>query len=122
MALTLAKLEKLAEENGITRIPIQKTLNIYGLTRYEWLHMLHSQGWACGCCRKRQQLWNIDHYHKRGWKKLPPEERKKWVRGILCWHCNKTIVGSQLSAADGKNIHHYLRQWEIRKARLDLVE
>ena len=117
MGLSLQKLEALAEENGVERIPIQKTLNRYGITRRDWLYLLHIQGWKCGCCRKPRQLWNIDHEHVPRWSRLPPEERRKYVRGILCWRCNKTVVGSRLSAADGKAIYQYLKAYELRKSR-----
>lgn len=111
------ELLKRARKHGITRIPITKTLNRYGLTEYEWLFLFNSQGWKCGCCRKDRQTWNIDHEHVPKWSRLEPEERKKYVRGILCWRCNKTVVGSRLSAADGRAIYQYLRAYELRRDR-----
>lgn len=117
MALSHAELLRRAEENGLDRIPRQSTLNIYGLTEYEWLHLLNAQGWVCGCCGKGRggAPWNTDHHHVKGWKKLPKEEKKKYVRGILCWRCNKIVVGSRLTAAESGRITAYLRKYEARK-------
>jgi hypothetical protein len=34
---------------------------------------------------------HTDHQHVRNWKKMPPEKRKLYVRGILCWPCNSLL-------------------------------
>lgn len=117
MALSLEELLRRAEDNGVTRLPVNKTLNRYGITLYEWLSMLNAQRWACGCCGKTQQLWNIDHHHVKGWNKMSKAERKKWVRGILCWRCNKLVVGSHLTYEESKKITTYLRLFEARRKR-----
>jgi hypothetical protein len=115
MALSHKELLRRAEANEVLRIPIFKTLNRYGLTEYEWLSMLNAQGWACGCCGKKKQLWNIDHHHVRGWNKMPRKERKKYVRGILCWRCNKIVVASRLTAEESARITTYLKKYEARR-------
>lgn len=115
MALSLAQLEARAQLQGCDRIPIAKTLNRYGLTRHDWLSMLNSQGWKCGCCGKERQLWNIDHRHVKGWKKMSKIQRRRYVRGILCWRCNKLVVGSRLTYEESKRITRYLKLYEERK-------
>jgi len=117
MALSLEELLRRAEENGVDRLPVKKTLNIYGLTLYEWLHLLNSQGWVCGCCGggRGGAPFNIDHHHIRGWKKLSKPERKSYVRGILCWRCNKIVVSSRLTAEESARITTYLRKYEGRR-------
>jgi len=122
MALSEEELLRRAAEHGVERIPVNKTLNIYGITRYEWLSLLNAQGWRCGCCGKERQLWNIDHEHVKGWKKLSRPERKKFVRGILCWRCNKLVVGSHLTYEESKKITTYLRLYVARKKRMGLSD
>jgi hypothetical protein len=116
MPLSHAQLLRRARENECFRIPITKTLNRYGLTEYEWLSLLNSQAWRCGCCGKEKQTWNIDHEHVKGWKRMSPEDRKKYVRGILCWRCNKLVVGSRLTYEESKKITRYLKVYEGRKS------
>jgi len=121
MALSLAELLRRAEEHGVDRLPVRKTLNLYGLTLYEWLHLLNSQGWVCGCCKKGRgnAPFNIDHHHVKRWRKLPKEERKKYVRGILCWRCNKIVVASRLTAEESTRITTYLKKYEARRKNAD---
>lgn len=103
-----------SESRGI-RAPQIRTLKIYGIDELTWLWLLASQGWKCAICQKSKATWNTDHEHVPGWKKLPPEERVRYVRGILCWHCNRHVVNSNLSAADGRRLAAYLEAYEARR-------
>jgi hypothetical protein len=104
-----------AEREGVTP-PQQTTLDKYGLTVEEWLRMLMAQGWVCPICEKGQRRWNTDHEHVAGWAKLPPEERKKYVRGVLCWHCNHKIVSNLRDSGVVQRVANYLKAYEERKA------
>jgi len=77
------------------RIPSTATLKKYGLTSHEWLFILANQDYKCAICKNslEDRRCNTDHYHVIGFKKMKPEEKKKYIRGILCWTCNKLIVG-----------------------------
>ena len=72
------------------RVPVASTFRRYGLTRPEWEAMLAGQGHTCGVCSTvpRSGTLHIDHEHVRGWKKMPAEERRQYVRGLCCWQCN----------------------------------
>lgn len=95
--------------------PSNKTLAKYGLDALRWLELLATQGWKCAVCQKSRATWNTDHQHVPGWAKKPPEERAIYVRGILCWYCNRHIVQSNLSAADGRRVAEYLEAYEARR-------
>lgn len=97
------------------RIPQPRTLARYGLTEVGWLMLLESQGWACAVCGKADATFNTDHEHVKGWKRMPPEERVKYVRGILCWWDNRYVVQSNISAATSENITAYLKKYEARR-------
>jgi len=107
-------IEQEAADLGIEP-PSQSTLMKYGISRMDWLTMLARQGWKCAICRRIRGRWNIDHEHIPGWSKLAPEERKIYVRGVLCWYCNKEIVPSNLTARDAKNMSTYLAKYEARR-------
>lgn len=100
--------------DGITP-PRQEALDKYGLTAEEWLALLEAQDWKCPICLKGERKWNTDHDHVPGWKNMPPEERKTYVRGILCWYCNHRRVNSRMSAEEAARIANYLRAYEERR-------
>ena len=75
------------------RIPTRPTLRRYGLTAEEWSAMLARQGGGCGVCGRvpPSGTLHIDHQHVRGWRKMAPAERKKYVRGLLCFPDNSAL-------------------------------
>jgi hypothetical protein len=58
--------------------------------------------------------WNIDHEHRRGWKKMPPAKRAKCVRGLLCWFCNKYYMGRSITIEKVQNVVEYLKSYQER--------
>lgn len=97
--------------------PRKTTLDKYGLTVDDFTEILNSQYGVCAICgRKPNGRWNIDHYHCKGWSKKPPEERKKYVRGILCWVCNRYYAGRGITVERATNLVRYLTQFERRIA------
>lgn len=63
-------------------------LRKYGLTEEQYLKMGRSQGWKCAICRRypKKLRLNIDHQHAK-------KVQDRWVRGLLCFRCNKYLVG-----------------------------
>jgi hypothetical protein len=104
-----------ATQRGIIP-PTARTLARYGLSQEDWLGMLERQGWCCPICRKHRGVqFTTDHEHVRGWAKMPPEQRRLYVRGILCRHCNWKIVHSRLTAVQAQRITDYLVAYEERR-------
>lgn len=105
-----------AARHGVTP-PGPATLRRYGLTADDWLGLLRAQGWRCPICRKSGAAvrWNTDHDHVPGWKTKPPEERRRYVRGVLCAYCNYRRVPSRMPAAEALRIADYLRAYERRR-------
>lgn len=103
-----------AEKHGI-KVPTKRTLSIYGLSESEWVKLIADQGWKCAICHKSSATWNTDHEHVFGWRKMPAKTRKIYVRGILCWLCNKNIVPSNFSAERATRMAKYLRDYEERR-------
>lgn len=65
------------------KLPSKQTLKRYGLSMEEWVAMYDKFGGTCHVCRKPSKRLCVDHFHVRGWAKMPPEERKQYVRGLL---------------------------------------
>ena len=107
-------LEAEARRQGVSP-PTDKTLARYGMNREDWLTLLAAQDWRCPICLRKNGRWNVDHEHVPGWKHLDDENRKRHVRGILCWHCNHTKVHSTLDARETQRIADYIAAYEARR-------
>jgi hypothetical protein len=83
-------------KNGLTSwcrdcVSVRNMEKLYGVSE-EWYRLtLESQGGACAICNLKFADDNpacVDHEHVEGWKEMPPEKRKLYVRGLLCNNCN----------------------------------
>lgn len=105
------------------------TLRKYGLTEADWLRMCEACNCTCVICGKpfEDRPLVIDHEHVKGFKArknrksrkgktfkvrvMPPEERRKYVRGILHSYCNR-FVRKWLTLDRAEAIVAYLREFE----------
>lgn len=97
--------------------PSPATLKKYGLSLAEWTVMAEAQGSACAVCKqipKKGRLC-IDHEHVKKWKKMPPEQRKLYVRGLLCFRCNTTFVGRGITVERSEGVTTYLKNYQARR-------
>lgn len=96
--------------------PTLATLRKYGMTQEDFDAILLRQGGICPICEKAPTTgrWIIDHKHVPKYKRLPPEERKKLVRGILCWVCNNRLLTRGVTARKLRNAADYLDRFEER--------
>lgn len=103
-------------------VPSKATLDKYGLSQEEWQRILDAQGGVCFICKKMSSTGRlcIDHEHVKGWKKMPPEKRKLFVRGILCWVCNHYYVGRGINIEKAMRVVSYLQQYSV--VRIDPKE
>jgi hypothetical protein len=62
----------------------------YGITLFDWQDMYENQERVCWICKAmpKNNVLCVDHIHIKGYKKLLPEEKKKYVRALLCFQCN----------------------------------
>jgi hypothetical protein len=98
-------------------MPSKTTLSKYGLSLSEWESILDRQGGVCPICGKVPSTgrWVVDHEHVKNWKNLPPEVRKSYVRGILCWYDNRNILTRGTTIEKLKNAVKYLEEYEKNK-------
>jgi len=95
--------------------PTKQTLAKYGLTEGDWLAHYALQGFRCGVCGADRDRLVIDHEHVRGWKAMPDEERKLYVRGLTCWYCNHAYLGRGITVEKAEGVVNYLRRYEDRR-------
>ncbi len=67
----------------------------YGLTPLDVAVMYLEQEGRCALCpcELSEKRWVVDHKHVPKYKKLPTEEKRKLVRGLLCTYCNWKVLG-----------------------------
>lgn len=103
---------------GVGKVKKQKKVKLYGLRQY-WPHLSHEeaekerqklsdkQNGCCALCKKPESSFkmrlSVDHNHKTG-----------QVRGLLCYRCNKFIVGRHTYESAEK----VLRYLEVEKDTL----
>ena len=99
----------------VIKIPSAKTLARYGLSIEEWAALTSTD--ACEICCKLPKTGRlvIDHEHVKGWKKMPPEQRRTYVRGSLCWYCNAKFLSRGMTLDKARNLVAYLERYEKRK-------
>jgi hypothetical protein len=62
--------------------------NVYGV---DLVWFLNKSKDGCEICTKKDGVLCVDHIHTKGFKTMPPEEKRKYVRGILCFLCNTAL-------------------------------
>jgi hypothetical protein len=107
----------------MVQTPSKATLKKYGLSEPEWKVILERQNGVCFVCQKEPTKGRlcIDHEHVKGWKKMPPENRKRFVRGLLCWVCNHYYLGRGININKAKNVVKYLEEYNGRHAFYSLM-
>lgn len=94
----------------------------YGITIEEYYTLLLKQDNLCAMCKDPDPTHRlcVDHIHVKGFKKMKPEEKKKYVRGILCFMCNTSIKGFDRTISGDKNrarlegAHRYFQQYALK--------
>lgn len=114
--MTKANAEGLRKNSSSLKRPTQTTLDKYGLSYTDWLEIAQRQEFVCAICHKlpKSGRLNIDHEHVKGWKKMPPEQRKIYVRGLLCYMDNKYFMARGMSVVRAINIKEYIERYQDR--------
>lgn len=104
------------EHRGI-QVPQAQTLKKYGLSQQEWCEILDAQDGVCGSCGRVPPSGRLvtDHEHVRGWKAMPPERRKFYVRGVVCFQCNHYALRRGMTQRVLRGAADYLDRYERRR-------
>ena len=100
----------ITSSQGVLLPPSAKTLAKYGLTLRNWLVMAAGRGGVCAICGglPKSGRLHIDHEHVKGWKRMAPSERAKYVRGLCCFRCNSQFLRRGLTLTLAKKVVDYL--------------
>lgn len=65
----------------------------YGLTIAAYERMLGEQNGLCAICHRcgDGERLCVDHEHVDGYSAMPPAEKARLVRGLLCRKCNSGV-------------------------------
>ncbi len=77
----------------------------YGIGEKEYTRMLDAQGGVCAVCGrppKPGKNFNTDHDHKTG-----------EVRGLLCYYCNRRLVGNNRPESVIKLVKYLMPEWQL---------
>jgi hypothetical protein len=98
--------------------PKAATLKRYGLSIEEWRTILANQGGVCAVCKRLPSTGRlcVDREHVKGWKKMTPEQRKLYVRGLVCWLDNHRVLTRGVTAERLHNGAVYLDAYQARRA------
>jgi hypothetical protein len=104
------------------RPPSPQTLKRYGLTVEVWYNLLDFVDGRCPICQR--QFTNdfrpvIDHEHGiKNWKKIKPEQKSSFVRGVTCNYCNRFRIpkrSKELPVVEiVTNLLNYLEDYSLR--------
>jgi hypothetical protein len=102
MLRRLRKRRKQSKED----IKNKRLLSTYGISLSLYKCLLDIQKNKCAICGNapKNMSLNVDHRHVPKYKKLPPEEKKTEVRGLLCFRCNKFLVGAVESYKNARQV------------------
>ncbi len=94
----------------------------YGITLEEWNKIFEDQGRVCWICETMPPSGrlSVDHIHVKGFKKMGPEEKKQYVRGLLCFLCNTSLKGFEKTALGHINrkrlegVYKYFKKFKLK--------
>jgi hypothetical protein len=77
--------------------------------------MYRRQRGKCAVCKRTVDKLVVDHEHIPRYRHLPPAERKRHVRGLLCVRDNWRYLPTGLDGEIAKGIARYLSAYEKRR-------
>ncbi len=91
---------------------------VYGLDPEDYWGTLRKQNGGCAICGlargPEDRNLAVDHEHVDGYAEMPPDEKKKYFRGLLCLTCNRwRVARNDLEIA--RRVVKYLEEHERKK-------
>lgn len=94
----------------------------YGITLTEWGMKFDNQNGVCWICKKLPPSGRlcVDHRHIKNYKKMGPEDKKKEVRGLLCFMCNTGLHGIEKRNNAREILEGIYKYFKVFKIKGDL--
>lgn len=88
----------------------------YGISEREYNKWLRTQGGVCAICKGKAKTRKlaVDHEHIKGYKKLTQSDKKRYVRGIVCFPCNWIMLSRGVTLEKARGLVRYLEDYERR--------
>lgn len=92
-------------------------LKTYGITDKDYARLLAKQRGVCFICGNppRSRKLNVDHEHVKGYKGMCAADKRKYVRGLLCFQCNHFRMAGKMTTKEAQRIMDYLKRYESGK-------
>lgn len=86
----------------------KRLYNTYGLTLSEWSTMLLCQNEVCQICKTmpKSGILCVDHIHIKGFKTMTPEQKRPYIRALLCFMCNTSLKSFEKTTDGQRNRRH----------------
>lgn len=80
------------------------------------MEILDRQGGVCAICKRvpSSGRFVVDHLHVQGYRRMKPEKKRVFVRGLLCTHCNRFYVAKGITIEKARAILDYLIEFNER--------
>lgn len=107
------------------RTPSKATLKKYGLSLDEWIALYNKHDGRCWICkapfdgsdrRYEPRTACVDHEHVKGFKKMSDDEKRQYIRGMLCFQCNRLIAQKSNTVEKLQAGISYLNNYKRRSA------
>lgn len=92
-------------------------LRSYGITQNEYDALSKAQKNVCAICGNppKTRSLHVDHEHVKGYKKMAPELKRGYIRGLLCFTCNWILLSRGVTLTKGRSLVSYLEKYERRR-------
>lgn len=90
------RIEETIKSISKNKVKNTRLLKTYGITLDEYNQKLKEQGGVCAICKlppKNRSLC-VDHLHEKDKKGKQVRGNKEAVRGLVCYFCNKYVIGA----------------------------
>jgi hypothetical protein len=92
----------------------RRLLRTYGITTEHYNELLAKQGGVCAVCggTAKTRALHVDHEHVKGYKAMLPRDKRRYIRGLLCYQCNCFLLPRGINVERAKAILSYLEAYE----------
>lgn len=96
----------------------------YGITFVEWHKLYYNQSATCAICKilPKNKILCVDHIHIRGFKKMSPEEKRKYIRGLVCFCCNTAFGRIERRKNPRQLLENINKYFEVHKMKGDKID
>jgi hypothetical protein len=111
----MARRRTVTDEARYLRDRARRLYDAYGITLEEYDAIKEKQGGVCYICRRAKGIstpLQVDHKHVPGYSRMTPQQKRRYVRGLVCGRDNNRLGWFE---ANAPFVLTYLEQWPARE-------